>query len=230
MKDKITKKQKDFYKENKRALIAQYLSVRPAHIDPDAVRDLFAPIGYDRSNVQQFQGICKVLVKDIYHEALKSNAGKLRKVIFAAGLPATGKTGHLLKFAKGELIYDGTINDENKFLEFVRAAILLGYAVEVFVYSANPQRAFTSNLKRGDDTGRYVPISHYEKVARTINNRAAFLKAYFKSRVKFRNFEHTKFEARPAPFLPLIINRHELERIAKQHQFPDSQRLQDILK
>lgn len=229
MKDKISKRQLDFYNLNKKELIAKYLADFPRHIDPDAVRDCFAPIGYDRTNVQKFQGICKLLTNEIFLEALRNNRGKTSKVIFAAGLPATGKTSHLKMFAQNELIYDGTINDEKRFLEFVKASIDIGFNVEVFVYSANPKRAFLSNLERGDKIGRFVSISHYEKVAKTINQRQSLLKKHFNDKVKFRNFEFTNFEGKQAKFSQLIINRNELERIAYRHKFSDSKKLQEVI-
>lgn len=229
MKDKISKKQKDFYSQNRQELIDKYLSDFPRHIDPDSIRDRFAPIGYDRSNVQKFQGICKILTKDIFIEALFRNKGKVNKVVFAAGLPASGKTSHLRMMAQNELIYDGTINDEQKFIDFVQTALNMGFSVEVFIYSADPKRAFKSNLERGDQIGRYVPISHYEKVAKTINNRETLLKRHFNVKVKFRNFEYTNFEGRQTKFSPLIVNRNELERIANRHKFSDSQKLQEVI-
>jgi hypothetical protein len=229
MKDQISKRQKDFYNHNKQKLIDEYLSDLPLHVDPDAVRDRFAPIGYDRTNVQKFQGICKILTKDIFLQALANNKGKINKVIFAAGLPSSGKTSHLKMMAQNELIYDGTINDQQKFIEFVQASIDMGFSVEVFVYSADSQRAFKSNLERGDQIGRYVPISHYEKVAKTINNREALMKKHFSGKVKFRNFEHTDFESSPTKFSPLIVIRDELERIANRHKFSDGQKLQEVI-
>ena len=229
MRNKISKRQKDFYNLNRQELIDKYLADFPRHIDPDAVRDSFAPIGYDRTNVQKFQGICKVLTKDIYNEALIRNKGKVNKVIFASGLPASGKTSHLKMMAQNELIYDGTINDEQKFIDFAQTALDMGFTVEVFIYSADPKRAFKSNLERGDLIGRYVPISHFEKVANTINSRGALLKKHFNRKVKFRNFEHTNFEGKQTKFSPLIVNRNELERIANRHKFPDSQRLQEVI-
>lgn len=63
MKDKISKEQKEFYIRNKQELIDKYFANFSNQVDPDAVRDLFAPIGYDRTNVQKFQGICKVLTR-----------------------------------------------------------------------------------------------------------------------------------------------------------------------
>ena len=229
MKDKIYKQQKDFYNQNKQELIDKYLADFPCHVDPDAVRDRFAPIGYDRTNVQKFQGICKILTKDIFLESLNKNKTKVNKVIFAAGLPASGKTSHLKMMAQNELIFDGTINDDEKFIEFVQAALDMGFSVEVFVYSADPKRAFKSNLERGDQIGRYVPISHYEKVAKTINRRETLLKKHFNGKVKFRNFEYTSFEGKQTKFSPLIVNRNELERIANRHKFSDSQRLQEVI-
>jgi Zeta toxin len=229
MKDKVSQTQREFYNQNRIELIAKYLADFPRHIDPDAVRDRFAPIGYDRTNVPKFQGICKVLTRDIFHEALISNKGKIKKVIFAAGLPASGKTSHLKMMAKNELIYDGTINDEQKFIDLVQTALDMGYIVEVFVYSASPKRAFQSNLNRGDIIGRYVPISHYEKVARTINNREVLLKMHFNNKVKFRNFEYSNFEGKQTKFSPIIVNRNELERIANRHKFPDRQKLQEVI-
>lgn len=230
MKEKITKKQQDFYNTRKHQLIEKYLSDFSNRIDPDKVRDSFAPIGYDKRNVQQFQRICKILTQDIFIEVLSRNKGKIHKVIFAAGLPASGKTSHLDKFIQNELLYDGTINDEQKFVSLVQMALDMGYQVDVFVYSVEPKRAFKSNLERGDSGGRYVPISHYEKVANSINNRQALLIRNFGQRVNFRNFDHTAFKGILQDFSPLKINRNELERIAKQHKFPDSKTLPKILK
>lgn len=53
--DIITESQKDFYDNHKKELIDKYLKTFPKYIDPDVVRDLFMPIGYNRSNVQDFQ-------------------------------------------------------------------------------------------------------------------------------------------------------------------------------
>jgi hypothetical protein len=227
--DIITKEQQSFYNRHKGQLINKYLSNFPKRIDPDAARDLFIPIGYDKSNVEEFKGICKLLTEDIYLEALKRNQKTIKTVIFAAGLPATGKSIHLETIAVNELIYDSTINNEDKFIQLIQSALNMGYAVEVFVYSANPVRAFKSNLERGDKYGRYVPVSHYEKVAKSINNRARLLKQKFQNTIKFRNFEHTNFEGKPKRFSPITINRNELERIATEHQFVDSKAFHRII-
>jgi hypothetical protein len=227
--DAITKKQRAFYNTHKAELIDKYLRNFPTHIDPDAIRDLFMAIGYDRSNVKEFQGICKIITKEIFEESLKRNKGKVKTVIFAAGLPASGKSSHLKTIAENELIYDGTVNDESKFIELIQSAINMGYSVEVFVYSADPKRAFKSNLTRGDQTGRYVPVSHYEKVANSINNREELLKKHFQNHVKFRNFEHTSFEGEQKDFSKIIIKRNELERIANRHKFANSEILREII-
>ncbi len=145
--------------------------------------------------------------------------------VFAAGLPASGKSTHLAAIAEHELIYDGTINNDDRFIRLVQYALDAGYTVEVFIYSADPIRAFISNLERGDVTGRYVPIAQYEKVAGTINNRASLLLDNFQNRVKFRNFEHTDFEGKPIRFAQIKIDRNELERIASKHKFTDSKAL-----
>lgn len=105
----------------------------------------------------------------------------------------------------------------------------MGYSVEVFVYSVDPKRAFKSNLLRGDETGRYVPISQYEKVANSINGREQLLKEHFLNRVKFRNFEHTNFEGKQKRLSKIIIDRNELERIAKQHKFQNNKTIYAVI-
>ncbi|MEO8146337.1 MAG: zeta toxin family protein [Bacteroidia bacterium] len=237
----ITKEQQTFYDKYKAQLVENYIASFPSIVDPDRVRELFSPIGYDKSNVQEYQGICKMLTKEIYYESLKRNKDKIKTVIFAAGLPATGKSSHLMKILENELIYDGnineneliydgTINNEEKFVDFIQAALDSGYAVEVIVYSADPVRAFKTNLERGGREGRYVPISHYEKVANTLNNRELLLKQKFGNRVKFRNFEYTRFEGSLKKFSPIKINRNELEEIAQRHTFSNSKILESIIK
>jgi|GEM_PF-3389306 len=215
-----TQKQKDFYHANKERLINEYLEDFPLRIDPDAVRDLFMDIGYNRNNVKEFEEVCSWLTEDIFLAALARNAGN-RKLIFAAGLPGSGKSTLLNKLAGGELVYDGTLNDDAKFVKFIQAALDLGYQVEALVLSAPPAEAFKRNLIRGDDLRRYVPISHYEKVAATINGRQALLKKNFGKRVEFRNFEYKDFKANAKRFSKIKIDRYELKRIAEHHRFSD---------
>ncbi|SFT98151.1 Zeta toxin [Algoriphagus locisalis] len=225
----ITPEQFAYYHENRSILINEYLADFPKRVDPDAVRDLFIPSGYDRSNVSEYQEICKLLTEDIYFEALIRN--KLsKKLIFAAGLPGSGKSTHLAQMMKDELVYDGTLNDDDKFIDYIEKALTLGYKVEVFVYSVEPSVAFERNLERGDDMKRYVPISHYEKVAATLNRRQKLLADKFQSRVSFRNFEHTNFEGKQVEFVPIKIDRDELERIANNHEFRNHKNLHSVLR
>ncbi len=226
----ITRKQELFYNSNKAALINGYLRNRPTHIDPDAIRDLFEPIGYDRGNVAEFKEISKYLTEDIYNETLHRNRDKFSNVVFACGLPATGKTLHLIEMAKDRIVYDGTINNMDKFIRFIQHALNLEYTVEVYIYSSQPSRAMNTNLERGDKTGRYVPISQYEKVAKSINERTVLLEHNFKGLIKVRNFEHTNFEAIPKQFTKIIIDRNELETIARAHRFNDHKTLQSIIR
>jgi Zeta toxin len=190
---------------------------------------LFIPIGYNRSNVEEFKSICKILTEDIFREAIARNRGTVKTVIFAAGLPASGKSTHLASIVQDELIYDGTINNDDRFIRLVQFALDAGYTVEVFIYSSDPGRAFKSNLERGDTTGRYVPVAQYEKVANSINKRANLIAQNFQNRVKIRNFEHTDFEGKPKRFSQIKIDRNELERIAAKHKFPDSKTLYRIV-
>ncbi|SMD44147.1 Zeta toxin [Aquiflexum balticum DSM 16537] len=225
----ISKKQIDFYLENKSKLVDKYLNAFPQIIDPDAVRDLFTPIGYDRTNVSEFQNVCKLLTEDIFQEILRRNIGIVSKVIFAGGLPATGKSSHLRTFVQNEIIFDGTINDEDKLLGYIRKSMQLGYLVEIFIYSCEPKRAFESNLNRGFLFGRYVPISHYVKVAKSLNNREKLIRIHFQNQVKIFNFEHTKFEGKLKKFRPIIIKRDELETIAKGHKFRDKRTFKKVI-
>ncbi len=224
----------EFYNSNKKRLIRKYLKDFPLRIDPDVVRELFIPIGYDRSNVPLFQDICKELTKDIFFTALKKNKGKINKVIFAAGLPGTGKSSHMVNFGKGELIYDGTLNDDKKLIKYIQAALDMGFLVEIYIYLADPIRAFKTNLARGDtDTnnlGRYAPISQYEKVAATINRREKLIKDNFNELVEIYYFEHTDFKGILTQFSQIIINRNELENIARKHTFRENESLDQIIK
>lgn len=227
--DSITPEQQKYYDQHREELIELYLADRPRLVDPDAVRDLFMPIGYDRSNVLEFKAICKKLTADIFDEVLIRNKRRGRRVIFAAGLPATGKSTHLKQIARQEIVYDGTINEDSKFVSFVQKALDMGFLVEIIVYSANPVRAFKSNLERGDTTGRYVPISQYEKVAASINRRVELIKTHFEKRIKFRNFEHTKFQGKLKKFSKIIIKRDELEAAANEHRYEDPDNLRKVL-
>lgn len=224
----ISKPQFDFYTQNRSKLIDQYLNDFPLRIDPDAVRDLFMPIGYNRSNVKAYDEICKVLTEDIFFEALNRNL-IVRKIIFASGLPGSGKSTHLTKMTKDELVYDGTINDDEKFVRYINRALMMGYKVQVFIYSVQPEIAFQRNLNRGDELGRYVPVGHYEKVADSLNRREALLIHNFQKRVKLFNFEHTRFEGKLNKFSNIKIDRDGLETIARNHRFSDSEILHSVI-
>ena len=225
----ITLEQQVFYDKHKEQLINRYLKNSPRHIDPDTVIDLFMPIGYNRQNVAEYKVISKILTEDIFEEAMKRNRRTVKTVIFAAGLPASGKSTHLKAIAENELVYDGTINNDDKFIRLIQSAIDLGYLVEVFIYSVDPKRAMKSNLERGNITGRYVPISHFEKVADSINKRIGLLKHNFQNKIKLRNFEHTNFEGKQKRFSKIIIERNELETIARAHKFTDSKTLYTVI-
>jgi predicted kinase len=215
-----TPEQLDFYQKNKQRLVGDYLADFPLRIDPDAVRDLFIEIGYNRNNVKEYEEVCGLLTEDIFYEALKRKAGN-GKLIFAAGLPGSGKSTLLTSLGGSELIYDGTLNDDEKFVRFINDALALGYRVEALVLTAPPGEAFRRNLGRGDSLRRYVPISHYEKVAATLNKRHALLKRISESGLHSRNFEYKGFTAKAKRFSKIKIDRDELKRIANEHQFPD---------
>ncbi len=69
----ITPEQTSFYNQNKNDLINNYLQNFPKIVDPNGICDLFGLIMYNRTNVAEFQEICKILTRDIFIDTLRRN-------------------------------------------------------------------------------------------------------------------------------------------------------------
>lgn len=221
---KATTEQVNFYEKHKDKLFEEYTERFGNKVDPDSARELFRVLGYDKeTNVVEFRAIGKQLTVDVFNHILEKNKGKTDRVIFAAGLPATGKSRLLEHNHPNAVIYDGTINTEKSFKNLIDLAIKQGYKPEVQMYISDPERAFKSNLKRE----RKAPISQYEKVAKSLNNRVKFIKENYGDKVKISIFDHTNFDAKELPSdhkINVSIDRDKFNQILNETNLTDEQK------
>jgi len=89
--------QRLWLEQNREQLIEQYFETQRANnqenvLDPDAVRDLFKPIGYSLDNVADFRELEQTLVAELYSRMLEKTAEEHKPVTFLTGMPGAGKS------------------------------------------------------------------------------------------------------------------------------------------
>lgn len=136
-------------------------------IDPDEIRKLLAPWGYDKTNVVEFYDLSGELndkVFELVKEQMKAIGEK--NIVFVTGAPASGKSralkkkeiAEMIKFDSYAVVYDSQMRDFDYFSgKFTNPLLNDGFEIGyIQVYNA-PYTTFQNMLKRGIDDGRFLP-------------------------------------------------------------------------
>lgn len=136
-------------------------------IDPDEIRKLFAPYGYDKTNVVEFYDLSGELndkVFELVKEQMKAIGEK--NIVFVTGAPASGKSmalgteeiAEMIKLDSYAVVYDSQMRDFDYFSgKFTNPLLNDGFEIGyIQVYNA-PYTTFQNMLKRGIDDGRFLP-------------------------------------------------------------------------
>lgn len=146
-------------------LIQKYMATAGNKIDPDEMRLLFKPIGYDGgSNTIYYRDAERYLVDTLYSVMLERTvaAGKTQFVIFT-GPSASGKStaAKTMDFSETGLVYDAAFNSYKKLAGAIRKAERYGMKEVRLVAVYNTIRnCFKNSVDRGKTSGRFIHIPY----------------------------------------------------------------------
>lgn len=136
-------------------------------IDPDEIRKLFAPYGYDKTNVVEFYDLSGELndkVFELVKEQMKAIGEK--NIVFVTGAPASGKSmalgteeiAEMIKLDSYAVVYDSQMRDFDYFSgKFANPLLNDGFEIGYIQVYNDPYTTFQNMLKRGIDDGRFLP-------------------------------------------------------------------------
>lgn len=176
------------YKEMKGESVLQKQII----IDPDEIRKLLAPWGYDKTNTLEFHKIGGELTNDVSRKVFYEY--DVKNIAFITGAPASGKSRALRNEAIAEklnlnsysVIYDSPITDFAIFAK-ERAEPLLNKGIKICyiqVYN-DPVTTFKNMLHRGVNEGRFLPCLYFLNGMLVQKDRVTTIASEFDSRDGF---------------------------------------------
>lgn len=146
-------------------LIDKYLVTAGNKIDPDEMRLLFKPIGYDGgSNTVYYRDAERYLVDSLYSVMLQRavDAGKTQFVIFT-GPSASGKStaAKEMDFSETGLVYDAAFNSYKKLAGAIKKAEHYGMKeIRLIAVYNTIRNCFKNSVERGKKNGRFIHIPY----------------------------------------------------------------------
>ena len=146
-------------------LLNKYMETAGNKIDPDEMRLLFRPIGYDGgSNTIYYRDAERYLVDTLYSVMLDKavKAGKTSIVIFT-GPSASGKSPATksMDFSQKGLVYDAAFNSYKKLAGAIKKAQRAGMRdVQVIAIYNTIRNCFKNSVDRGKKSKRFIHIPY----------------------------------------------------------------------
>ncbi len=146
-------------------LIDKYMATAGNKIDPDEMRLLFKPIGYDGgSNTVYYRDAERYLVDSLYSVMLQRavDAGKTQFVIFT-GPSASGKStaAKEMDFSETGLVYDAAFNSYKKLATAIKKAERYGMKeIRVIAVYNTIRNCFKNSVERGKTSKRFIHIPY----------------------------------------------------------------------
>ncbi|MBQ8714242.1 MAG: hypothetical protein IJ552_03420 [Prevotella sp.] len=146
-------------------LLNKYMETAGNKIDPDEMRLLFRPIGYDGgSNTIYYRDAERYLVDTLYSVMLERavKAGKTSIVIFT-GPSASGKSTATksMDFSQKGLVYDAAFNSYKKLAGAIKKAQRAGMKdVQVIAIYNTIRNCFKNSVDRGKKSKRFIHIPY----------------------------------------------------------------------
>lgn len=158
----------DFYLSLYKEMKGENVLQKQIIIDPDEIRKLFAPWGYDKTNTLEFHKIGGELTNVVFRKVFYEY--DIKNIAFITGAPASGKSRALrneaiaskLNLDSYAVIYDSPITDFTIFVK-ERAEPLLNKGIKICyiqVYN-DPVTTFKNMLHRGVNEGRFLPCLYF---------------------------------------------------------------------
>lgn len=147
----------------------RYIQEYGNKLDADDVRKAFIEIGYDGTNVPEYQKAINILMNNIY-DALLDKAIKEGKksITFVSGVAGSGKSTAIknnrnLDLSTQGVIYDAPFNNFWTFDKAIAHAWAKGMEKISIVQMYNDaQTAFENSVRRGYETGRFLNLQYFE--------------------------------------------------------------------
>lgn len=171
----FNKAQVEWAKANLETITEAYLSTHGNLLDPDEIREVFRPLGYDRTNVEKYRVAEKFLVEQIFKRMLSdANKAGNHKITFLTGVGGSGKstaTRQIKDFGKDSaIVYDSALNKYEKLKALIDQAVEAGVDdVHVLMVHNDAKTAFSNTLNRGLKTNRWLSLDYF--IDAFINNR-----------------------------------------------------------
>lgn len=165
----------DWTKARYGKLINKYIKDAGNKLDPDEMRLLFTPIGYDGgSNTVYYRDAERLLVDTVYSVMLQKAVaeGKTSIVIFT-GPSASGKStaAKTMDFSNTGLVYDAAFNTYKKLATAIRKAERAGMKdIKVIAVYNTVRNCFKNSVDRGKTSKRFIHIPYMiESYSNNIN-------------------------------------------------------------
>lgn len=165
----------DWTKARYGKLINKYIKDAGNKLDPDEMRLLFTPIGYDGgSNTVYYRDAERLLVDTVYSVMLQKAIaeGKTSIVIFT-GPSASGKStaAKTMDFSNTGLVYDAAFNTYKKLATAIRKAERAGMKdIKVIAVYNTVRNCFKNSVDRGKTSKRFIHIPYMiESYSNNIN-------------------------------------------------------------
>ena len=137
-------------------------------IDPDEVRKVLAPWGYDKTNVSEYNDVGREVTSRVFDDV--RNGYGIRSILFLAGAPASGKSSALrngnvaaqIGIDGYDVVYDSPITSFRKFADdMVRPLLEKGVEVKYVQIYNDPVTTFRNMMDRGISGGRFLPCLYF---------------------------------------------------------------------
>jgi hypothetical protein len=151
-------------KPRTRLLADKYLGSAGNTLDPDGIRKMFEPIGFNGTNVNDYNEAVALMEDTLYTIMLDRTIrnGKTDLVIIT-GAPACGKTTalHQLNLKKAGLIYDAALTGPGRLEQVIAKAKQAGMKdVKLIMVYNDVMTCYQNTINRGKQTWRYVPLDY----------------------------------------------------------------------
>ena len=155
----------DWTKARYGKLINKYIKDAGNKLDPDEMRLLFTPIGYDGgSNTVYYRDAERLLVDTVYSVMLqKAVAEGKNSIAIFTGPSASGKStaAKTMDFTNTGLVYDAAFNTYKKLATAIRKAERFGMKdVKVIAVYNTVRNCFKNSVDRGKTSKRFIHIPY----------------------------------------------------------------------
>lgn len=145
-------------------LINKYMATSGNKLDPDEMRKMFAPIGYDGTNVPAYRDAERMLVDTLYGAMLKKaiQQGKT-SIVIMTGTGASGKSTvtKTMDFSQKGLLYDAAFNSFRKLSAAIDRARKEGMKdITVIAVYKDFITSYKNATERGKRTNRFLGVDY----------------------------------------------------------------------